>query len=275
MGTEPRSAEEPPEQWALFRARRDEALAEPHGWLTLTSFQWLPAEPAVLGPVPGLWSADGASATVTASAEDGLTELVTAQPLTGTRTATLDEEESLRWVAYGGADGHRTEVELARRGGRYAVRTRDAQAPTLTAFTGVPTFGHRPDLVVPGRFEPYPEPVPEHIRTAHPDVPGTHLTAGEGRFGLPGQEAGFRLHASQDDDGSLDVTFHDSTNGVSTAGWRRLGIAPPGEDGAVVLDFNRAVNYPSAFTPYGTCPLPVPANRVAAPIEAGEKDPLR
>lgn len=263
------------EQWKLFRSRRTEALAEPHGWLTLTSLQWLPAEPATLELVPGRWSARGGSATLTAAAADGLTELDTGRRVTGTVTATLDEEESLRWVAHGGADGRRTEVELARRGGRYALRTRDAEASTFTTFTGVPTFDHRPDLVVPGRFHPYVEPLEEGIRTAHPDVPGTQLTAGEVSFRLPGEDTVSRLHASQDDDGSLSVTFHDSTNRVSTAAWRKLVIAPPDADGTVVLDFNRSINYPSAFTPYGTCPMPVAANSLDAPVEAGEKNPWR
>lgn len=272
--TRPGQAQGAEEQWALFRAHRTEALEDPHGWLTLTSLQWLPSEPGALELVPGCWSVQGGSATLTASAADGLTELGTAQAVTGTVTAVLAEEESLRWVAYGGADGHRTEVELARRGGRYAVRTRDSEARTLTTFTGVPTFGHRPDLVVPGRFEPYAEPLEEHIRTAHPEVPGTHLTAGDVSFRLPGHGSVFRLHASQDDDGSLAITFHDQTNQVSTAAWRKLSIAPPEEDGAVLLDFNRSINYPSAFTPYGTCPRPVDANSMGVPIEAGEKNPL-
>jgi uncharacterized protein (DUF1684 family) len=41
----------------------------------------------------------------------------------------------------------------------------------------------------------------------------------------------------------------------------------------VVLDFNRAINYPSAFTPYGTCPMPVRNNSLDVKIEAGEKEP--
>ena len=39
----------------------------------------------------------------------------------------------------------------------------------------------------------------------------------------------------------------------------------------MILDFNRAINYPSAFTPYGTCPMPVKNNSLDYRIEAGEK----
>jgi uncharacterized protein (DUF1684 family) len=45
------------------------------------------------------------------------------------------------------------------------------------------------------------------------------------------------------------------------------------KDGKVVLDFNRAVNPPCAFTIYATCPLPPRQNQLDVAILAGEKDP--
>ncbi|MBG6225456.1 uncharacterized protein (DUF1684 family) [Arthrobacter sp. CAN_A2] len=269
----------PEERWLRFRDAREAALAEEHGWLTLTSFQWLGGQPAQVDIVPGLWSSTGDAAHLTVRASDGLIDLTDLTDPAGGRipegtiTATLDDEESLLWVAYGGEDGRRVVVELARRAGRYAVRTRDASSPTLTGFTGVPTFDYRPDLVVEGRFEPYGETLHEPIATAHPDVPGTHPTVGEVVFPLPGDHRRFRLRAAQDASGSLSITFHDRTNGITTAPWRKVTTRRPRPDGVVVLDFNRAINYPSAFTLYGTCPAPVVANVVDAPIEAGEKRP--
>ncbi len=265
--------EDAEQAWARFRKERDAALAEEHGWLSLTSLQWLPAIPAAADLAPGLWSARGASASLTAGPDDGLTDLATGRPVVGTITAALDDEESLMWVAHGGASGRRTLVELARRAGRYAIRTRDSESPTLTGFRGVPVFGYCPDLAVEARFEPYAEPLGESVRTAHPAVSGRHTADGDVVFSLPQDSRSFRLRAARADDGSLDITFHDRTNGASTAGWRRVTTRPPGPDGVVVLDFNRALNYPSAFTAYGTCPMPVDANQVDARIEAGEKVP--
>jgi uncharacterized protein (DUF1684 family) len=43
-------------------------------------------------------------------------------------------------------------------------------------------------------------------------------------------------------------------------------------DGKIVLDFNREVNPPCAFTPFATCPLPPPKNRFPVRIAAGEKN---
>ncbi|MHA7279719.1 DUF1684 domain-containing protein [Arthrobacter sp. MDT2-2] len=263
------------ERWLRFRQARNTVLAEPHGWLTLTSFQWLGDEPAALELVPGLWRAAGDTASLTAHSADALTDLSTGRLVEGTLTAVLADEESLMWVAHGSADGRRVVVELARRAGRYAIRTRDAESPVLAAFTGVPVFDYDPGLVVVGRFEPYDEPREERIRTAHPDVPGTSSIVGDVVFSLPGGNREFRLCASQEDAGSLAITFHDRTNGSTTAPWRKVAARRPRPDGTVLLDFNRAINYPSAFTPYGTCPMPVSANVVDAPIEAGEKDPLR
>jgi len=38
-----------------------------------------------------------------------------------------------------------------------------------------------------------------------------------------------------------------------------------------VLDFNRLENPPCAYTPYSTCPLPPPGNRLPIPLPVGEQ----
>ncbi|MEV7636248.1 DUF1684 domain-containing protein [Pseudarthrobacter enclensis] len=269
------------ERWQRFRANRDKALATRHGWLTITSFQWLEDSPAAVDLAPGLWSTDGTTAALTAVPEDGLTLVETGEAVDGTITAVLADEESLMWVQFGGPSGDRTVVELAMRGGRYAVRTRDAESPVFTEFDGVPTYPYNPDWEVTGRFEPYAEPVDVPISTANPLVDGIHRTVGEVVFRLPGSPHEFRLQAEEEKLGAMTVTFHDETNGAAppgqTAEWRKVSTPRPrpNPDGTftVVLDFNRAINYPSAFTPYGTCPMPVRNNSLDVRVEAGEKQP--
>jgi len=261
------------ERWHRFRKGRNTALAAEHGWLTLTSFQWLESQPAAVELVPGLWSADGTTATLTASASEGLTLVETGEPVDGTVTARLADEESLMWVQFGGSDGRQVVVELAMRADRYAIRTRDSSSPVFTGFDGVPTFDFRPDLAVQAKFEPYPEPVDVPIATANPLVDGVHRSVGELVFRLPGKDHEYRLQAEEEKLGALTVTFHDETNGAETDEWRKVSTARPRPDGSLVLDFNRAINYPSAFTPYGTCPMPVRNNSLDARIEAGEKQP--
>ncbi len=139
-------------RWQRFRNSRNTALASEHGWLTLTSFQWLEGEPAAVELAPGLWSTDGTAAFLTAAASDGLTLVETGEPVDGTISAVLADEESLMWVQYGGDDGRQVVVELAMRADKYAIRTRDSQSPAFTEFDGVPTFDFRPDLVIEARF---------------------------------------------------------------------------------------------------------------------------
>lgn len=257
------------ESWLRFREHRNRALAAEHGWLTLTSLQWLPAQPAPLEKIPGLWSANGTAsagghATLTATADDGLYFVETGEPAVGTFNATLGNEESLLWVRKGS-----TAVELAARGDRYAVRTRDNDSPARIGFTGVPVFDYNPDLVIAGRFEEYPEPRTTAIATSHPDVPGAITAVGTVRFELEG--ATHTLVAEPEKLGALSLNFHDDTNSDSTAGWRSVTTRRPARDGTVLIDFNRATNFPSAFTDFGTCPMPVEGNVIAARVEAGER----
>ncbi|WP_426998145.1 DUF1684 domain-containing protein [Pseudarthrobacter sp. N5] len=266
------------ERWHRFRNSRNTALAAEYGWLTLTSFQWLEGQPAAVELAPGLWSTDGTTAALTAAPADALTLVETGAPVDGTITATLADEESLMWVQYGGADGKQVVVELAMRADKYAIRTRDSKSPVFTEFDGVPTFEYRPDLVIEAKYEAYPAPVAVPIGTANPLVDGVHLSVGELVFHLPGTEHEYRLHAEEEKLGALTVTFHDGTNAGpdgegETAEWRKVATARPRPNGTVILDFNRAINYPSAFTPYGTCPMPVKNNSLDAKIEAGEKQP--
>jgi uncharacterized protein (DUF1684 family) len=266
-------------RWQRFRQARNTALASEHGWLTLTSFQWLEDRPADVELAPGRWSTDGTTAFLTAVAADGLTFVDTGEPVDGTVSAALLNEQSLMWVQYGGEDGRQVVVELARRADKYAIRTRDSKSPVLTGFDGVPTFDYRPELVVEARFLPYPEPVEVPIGTANPLVDGIHRSVGELVFRLPGKDHEFHLQAEEEKLGALAVTFHDETNSAAvaeeaSAEWRKVSTARPRPDNTVILDFNRAINYPSAFTPYGTCPMPVKNNSLDVKIEAGEKQPF-
>ncbi|MBP2412186.1 uncharacterized protein (DUF1684 family) [Arthrobacter stackebrandtii] len=256
------------QRWDCFRTGRNAALAAPHGWLSLTSFHWLPAAPSALPGVPGLWSFDGTTAYLTAAAEDDLSMVSSGQPVLGTVTAELSDEESLMWVASGSMV-----VELGMRANRYMVRTRDAQSPTLASFSGVPAFDYDPAMVVTGSFTPFDAPRPTPIATASPEVPGVAVLAGEVSFELDGIP--YTLAAEEGALGSLVITFHDASNDVSSSHWRMLELTNPRPDGSVAVDFNRAINYPSAFTDFGTCPAPVPGNTLPVAIEAGERDPRK
>jgi uncharacterized protein len=73
------------------------------------------------------------------------------------------------------------------------------------------------------------------------------------------------------DDGELFFVFRDRTAPKETYGGGRFLSASAPAGGTVVLDFNRAINPPCVFTPFATCPLPLPENVLPVRIEAGEK----
>jgi uncharacterized protein (DUF1684 family) len=82
----------------------------------------------------------------------------------------------------------------------------------------------------------------------------------------------WRLVALDDTgDGRLFLVFGDRTNGRETYGGGRFLYADPPVDGRVIVEFNRSYSPPCVFTPYATCPLPTPENKLPFRIEAGEK----
>jgi uncharacterized protein (DUF1684 family) len=248
--------------WQTWHAERERDLDMDYGWLTVVAFNWLPDKPSELPGLPGKWWAANGSAHVTATS--GLS--LNGEPLSSTTSASVAEAGSLSWLLH-----RNTLVELVLRGGRYAIRQRDPQAATRVGFSGVPTYPVDPAWVVTGHFTPYEEPERVEVATAradlrqHVNVVGTvHLALGESAYELVATPAG---------DGRLSLSFHDKTNGEETAPWRTVTTERVQGDRTVVVDFNRTINLPFAFTQYGTCPAPVAGNRLGLAVTAGEKAP--
>ncbi|PRY56804.1 DUF1684 domain-containing protein [Glycomyces artemisiae] len=248
--------------WRDWHEHREAALAQPHGWLSLTAFHWLDEEPAPLDGLPGLWSSDGTAVTVTAKAADGLS--ADGRAVDGTVEFKAPAGSGPAWVDYGDK-----RLELAPRGGRHAVRVRDPLAPTRTGFTGVPAFDPDPAWVVRAEFTPAPELV--DVGSVREGVDQSLHAVGTVRFDLGG--AAQELVATDAGEGRLWLLFRDPTNGDTTSSFRQLTASAPDPDGTVELDFNRSLNMPCAFTDYGTCPLPPGANRLTAAVTAGERKP--
>jgi uncharacterized protein (DUF1684 family) len=157
---------------------------------------------------------------------------------------------------------------IIERGGRMAVRTWDTESAARRDFAGIDHWPVDPAWHLDARFEPTG-------RTLQvPDVLGTvedETSPGDVVFEVDG--ATCRLQALPGGDaGELWLVFGDATNGVETyGGGRFLYTSAPDADGRVIVDFNRAYNPPCVFSPYATCPLPWPANRLPIRIEAGER----
>jgi uncharacterized protein (DUF1684 family) len=259
-------------EFGAWHRKRNDALSEDFGLLTLTSFQWLAAEPSAVDLVPGLWSADRAVAALNAGASDGFLMYDGGTPVRGILTQAVAERGQTMWVRWWSGP-EQVAVELVRRDGRYLIRTRAASTPAQQNFSGVPVFDFDPDWILKGRYVPYDSPQVSRISTSRSDTSLTLVLAGEITFNY--QCSSYRLRAEfEPGTGALRVTFHDATNGLGTAPWRFLDVPPPALDGTVLLDFNRAQNYPFAFTEYAVCPAPVAGNLLPLAVTAGEKLPV-
>ena len=254
--------------WQQWHVAREQVLAAPHGWLSLTSFHWLPDRPTQLDDLPGRFSAADGHAVLEASADDGYR--VRAEdddiPVDGEVRAEVAEAKSLEWLVLGDVV-----IELALRGGRYAIRTRDPQAPARRQFEGVPTFDLDQNWILDGRFEPFTEPQIIQVDSARDDLVQYVTGVGTVTVGIAGTSA--KLIATAGGAGTLNIAFHDTTNGNTTAPWRTVATTVPDADGRVTIDFNRAVNFPFAFSDHGTCPAPPAGNTLPVAVAAGEQAP--
>ena len=164
-------------------------------------------------------------------------------------------------------------VEVVLRTGHHGIRLRDPQSPTRTGFTGVPAFPVDHRWVVPATFEQYAAPRQVVGAAVVEGLEHHHSVRGVLRFTVDG--GAYELLAFDGGPGRLSVLFRDATSGVTThGGVRSVIVADPGGSGPTIIDFNRAVNLPCAFTDYGTCPLPPHENVLPLAVEAGERKPL-
>ncbi|MEV4410495.1 DUF1684 domain-containing protein [Catellatospora sp. NPDC049609] len=252
-------------EWESWHAEREARLRDPHGWLSLTALHWLGDEPAKFEDAPGLWSVHADGVLLCAGAGDGLSH--GAEPVEG--ELVLSPVEGGAGIVL--SHGERL-LEVIQRGGSYALRVRDPQAPTRTGFAGVPAFAPDARWVLAATFEAYERPRRVTVGAVVPGLVHEQTARGVLRFALDG--AVHELTAMDAGDGGLSVLFRDATSGVSThGGARSVSVPEPADDGTVVIDFNRAVNLPCAFTDYGTCPVPPAENVLPIAVEAGERRP--
>ena len=244
---------------AEWRQKREAGLRRDGGWLTVTGLFWLHEGPNGFG-------ADAKNDIVLPAgpARAGVFELRKGKVSVTSEGRTRD----LRPDSDDRTDAGRVRLFVIERGGRFAIRMKDPESQYLRDFKGLDYFPPREDYRITAQFVADARKVPiTNIlgQTEPEDSPGYVV------FTLHGRQ--YRLRPVLDDPGSKDLffVFRDLTAGKETYGAGRfLDTAPP-RDGKVVLDFNKAYNPPCAFTPYATCPLPPPENRLAVRIEAGEK----
>ena len=155
-------------------------------------------------------------------------------------------------------------------GDRYGIRVKDTKSAARKNFKGLTYFPADPAYRVEARFEPY-TPAKKVSITNVLGMTSDEVAPGALVFTLKGKT--YRIDPIlEQGETDLFIIFKDATSGKETYGAARYLYAKPADaNGKTVIDFNRAYNPPCAFTPYATCPLPPPQNRLKVRIEAGEK----
>lgn len=155
------------------------------------------------------------------------------------------------------------------RGGKLAVRVRDYEHPWVASFGPLPYYAIDPALRIDGTLQRYAEPREVAVDTVIEGFQQFPVAPGIVTFEIDGQTYDLEPTLSGDE---LFFVFGDDTNRDETYGAGRFLYADmPGDDGKLVLDFNRSYSPPCAFNDFSTCPIASPRNRLPIRIEAGEK----
>lgn len=260
-----------------WRKQRLDNLVRPDGWTSLIGLHWVELKAHYIGsgetsgirlakgpPKLGLLQIDDGKLFFTPENDVALT--LDDEPLTG-RVELHDDSAQAPSVI--GFDEGKGQLMVIERGGRHALRVKHADAESRTQFAGLDYWPADPAWRIEGRFVANPPgstvPIVDIIGMTN-EIPNP----GAIEFEHDGKT--HRIEALDEGGDELFLIFADRTSGHGSYGaGRYMYVDKPGADGKVVLDFNHAYNPPCAFTPFATCPLPSPENRLDLAITAGEK----
>jgi hypothetical protein len=264
------------EQWRAARVAR---LTAPDGWLSLIGLEWLQEGANKVGTASDndiILQAGPAHLGVITWDKSGQLHIKLDKNSGAMVDGKLVEEAALIDDAHVTGDASPTKVSFGAanfyvidREGRKALRVKDADAATRKHFLGIDYFPIDPSWRIVADWVPFD---PSHdlqigsvigtIDTVK--VPGKAVFTRDGHTYelLPYQE---------EPGGELFFVLADRTSGHETYGAARFLYAALPQNGKVVLDFNQAYNPPCSFTPFATCPLAPPENRLDLRITAGEK----
>lgn len=271
------------QQLATWRTQREHELAAPDSWLTLVGLEWLKPGVNSFGAAPdnlvkiraqapphfGLLTVAGSTVQLLSPTGGFPSDLqINGKPAReGPLSADNAEPSTLTW--------HGLTMVVLPRGGRYALRVKDADSPTRTGFHGLHWYAPDERFRVTAKWIPFTPPHVEKI----PTIIGTTLNMpapGIAEFSLNGKTLRLEPVIEGGEQDKLFFILRDATSRTTTyeaARFLHTGLPSHGvaEPGTLTLDFNELYNPPCAYTPYATCPLPPEQNRLSVPIEAGEQ----
>lgn len=283
---------------ADWRAQHALELQKPDGWFALVGLEWLKpgdnsfgsaadnqlhlpaAAPAHLGvlrlqgttvillPPPATSATNGCETCISPFSPEFLVD--GKQATLQTLHTDVDDDKKNPRLNIGSVL-----MYVIRRGNRYGLRIKDSKSAALVGFHGLNWFPPDAKYRVTARWIPYSPQKTTSLAT----LIGTHYSQpvpGAAEFTLAGKI--YRLEPVIEDPAEAKLFFiiRDTTSKSTTYGACRFlytdypvnGLTQSGD---LELDFNKLENPPCAYTPFATCPLPPPGNRLAIPIPAGEK----
>jgi len=264
------------EDWQLKRAR---GLQSENGWLTLCGLFWLKegenkfgtdSSNAIVFPsgkapkFAGIIYLSKGSLRLTAQRGTGITyndsivtDIIINSDNAGKSKPTVLKLGSLTF-------------QTIKRGDKYGVRVKDKDNPDRLNFKGLNFYDIDPKWCIEATFEPYNPPKPIEIATVINTVEKDTID-GAVVFEVDGKTYRLDANIERGSNPELYIMFSDETSGKETYGnGRQLSVSMP-VNNKVVLDFNKAYNWPCAYTDYATCPIPPRQNHMDIRVEAGEK----
>ncbi len=260
------------ERWHAERIRR---LIAPEGWLSLVGLEWLKPGANRIGSAADndivLAKAPGRLGKI-AWGDDGVVSI----ELAADASATIDGRHAAHAILEDDSHANPTTVAfgtmnfiLVDRGGRKGLRVRDSEAETRTRFAGIERFPVDPRWRIEADWLPQDPPLELATGTAIGTIE-RYPAPGRAAFERDGQRFELYPVLEAPGDPQLFLIFADATSGRQTYGAARFLYTDMPREGRIVLDFNKAYNPPCAFTPYATCPLAPPENRLELAVAAGE-----
>lgn len=238
-----------------WRSDRAAALMAEDGWLSLAGLYWLREGKNTFGT-------DEASDLVL---PDGPTHGGAFEFHSG--RVTLDGKELKPNGDAPAATVGRAKLYVIRRADKVGIRVRDPQSRARLNFHGLQYYPIDAAYRIDARWVAESRELPILNMLGQTEA---QPSPGYAVFSIKGREFKLRPYIEVPGDKQLFYVFRDQTSGKETYGAGRFFYSDFPHDGRVIIDFNKAYNPPCAFTPYATCPLPPPENRLAARIEAGE-----
>ncbi len=271
---------------AAWRTQHVNDLLKPAGWLSLTGLKWLQPGDNSFGTAAdnkirlegsnsahmGILRLEGNSVRVLPPSGGFPPDLQIAGAPAKEQVLPVeaDKDKNAPHITIGTLN-----MYVIRRADRYALRVKDSKSPTLVAFHGLNWYQPNEKYRVKANWIPY-NPAKSVTLATLTGTTYSQPVPGAAEFVLDGKT--YRIEPVLEDSAAVQLFFilRDTTSATTTYKACRFlytvlpshGVDKPGE---LWLDFNRLENPPCAYTPFATCPLPPPQNRLAIALPVGEK----